>query len=115
MVDLSDPDTAAAGKALLNAAIEYGFLYIDSRTSKFTERDVERVFKMVRWTGVPLTSKPLESWVLRSQFSTPIDVLNQKFWCVLMMNTRSRVIFSNYPQRKKSHTVVDPMLVSQRD
>ncbi|CAI7588267.1 unnamed protein product [Penicillium pancosmium] len=53
MVDLSDPDTAAAGKALLNAAIEYGFLYIDSRTSKFTERDVERVFKMNKgWVGM---------------------------------------------------------------
>lgn len=79
MVDLSDPDTAAAGKALLNAAIEYGFLYIDSRTSKFTECDVERVFKMVRWTGVPLTSKPLKSWALRPQVSTPFDVLNQRF------------------------------------
>ncbi|KAJ5398313.1 Oxidoreductase 2OG-Fe(II) oxygenase family [Penicillium cosmopolitanum] len=53
MVDLSDPDTAAAGKALLNAAIEYGFLYIDSRTSKFTECDVERVFKMNKgWVGM---------------------------------------------------------------
>lgn len=63
MVDLSDLDTAAAGKALLNAAIEYGFLYIDTRTSKFTECDVDRVFKMVSCTGCPFkypSSKPLD-------------------------------------------------------
>lgn len=47
MVDLSNTDTMAAGKALLNAAIEYGFLYIDSRTTKFTESDVKRLFEMV--------------------------------------------------------------------
>ncbi|CAI7595364.1 unnamed protein product [Penicillium manginii] len=53
MIDLSDPDTAAAGKSLLNAAIEHGFLYIDSRTSNFTKCDVERVFKMNKgWVGM---------------------------------------------------------------
>lgn len=48
MIDLSDPNTVSAGKALLDAAIEYGFLYIDSRTTKITTPDVERVFEMVR-------------------------------------------------------------------
>lgn len=49
MIDLSGSDTKAAGKALLNAAIEYGFLYIDSRTTKFTKIDIERAFEMVRF------------------------------------------------------------------
>lgn len=47
LVDISNPDCKAAGKAMLNAAVEYGFLYIDSRTTAFTKADVESAFDLV--------------------------------------------------------------------
>lgn len=34
---------------------------------------------------------------------------------MLMMNLRSRVNFSSYPQQKNSHIVVDLMLVTHSD
>lgn len=47
LVDISNPDYKAAGKAMLNAAVEYGFLYIDSRTTAFTKADIESAFDLV--------------------------------------------------------------------
>ncbi|KAJ5088939.1 hypothetical protein N7532_007623 [Penicillium argentinense] len=44
MVDLSDPDVETAGKALIKAAVTYGFLYIDSRTTGFTKDHVNQAF-----------------------------------------------------------------------
>jgi hypothetical protein len=47
LVDISNPDYNAAGKAMLHAAVKYGFLYIDSRTTAFTKTDVENAFDLV--------------------------------------------------------------------
>jgi len=47
LVDISSPDRNAAGKAMLHAAVKYGFLYIDSRTTAFTKNDVESAFDLV--------------------------------------------------------------------
>lgn len=48
LIDLASSDFDAAGKAILDAAITYGFLYIDSRSTVFTPDAVSRIFGMVR-------------------------------------------------------------------
>ncbi|KAJ5786595.1 uncharacterized protein N7503_011807 [Penicillium pulvis] len=58
LVDISKPDYKAAGKAMLNAAVEYGFLYIDSRTTAFTEADVESAFDLSKeFFDLPVSEK----------------------------------------------------------
>ena len=47
VINISDP-TAALGDALIDAASNYGFIYIESKGSGFTEEDVNRAFEMVR-------------------------------------------------------------------
>jgi hypothetical protein len=48
LIDLASSDIDAAGKAILDAAITYGFLYIDSRSTVFTPEAVSQIFGMVR-------------------------------------------------------------------
>jgi hypothetical protein len=47
LIDITSSDLDAAGKAMLDAAVRYGFLYIDSRTTVFSSTDVDRTFEMV--------------------------------------------------------------------
>ena len=47
LIDLTSSDLDAAGKAMLDAAVRFGFLYIDSRTTVFSSTDVDRTFGMV--------------------------------------------------------------------
>jgi hypothetical protein len=47
LIDIASSDLDAAGKAMLDAAVRYGFLYIDSRTTVFSSTDVDRTFEMV--------------------------------------------------------------------
>ncbi|KAJ5223244.1 hypothetical protein N7468_007786 [Penicillium chermesinum] len=44
MIDLSHPDGVGSGKALLDAAVKYGFLYVDSRTCAFSGSDIDQMF-----------------------------------------------------------------------
>jgi hypothetical protein len=46
LIDITSSDLDAAGKAMLDAAVRYGFLYIDSRAG-FSSTDVDRTFEMV--------------------------------------------------------------------
>lgn len=39
--------TPETGKAIIDAATEYGFLYVDSSSSDFSDEDVESAFAMV--------------------------------------------------------------------
>ncbi|RJE20893.1 Oxidoreductase, 2OG-FeII oxygenase family [Aspergillus sclerotialis] len=44
ILNISDPDDAAVGKAMLDAAAKFGFLYVDSQGSGFGVDDVEGAF-----------------------------------------------------------------------
>lgn len=47
MIDISNPHDPAVGKAMLNAAAKYGFLYVNSKGSDFTVEDVNNGFELV--------------------------------------------------------------------
>jgi hypothetical protein len=47
VLDISDPNDPAVGKAMLDAAAKYGFLYVNSKGSDFTVEDVDRGFALV--------------------------------------------------------------------
>lgn len=47
VIDISDPHDPAVGKAMLDAAAKYGFLYVNSKGSDFTVEDVDRGFGLV--------------------------------------------------------------------
>ncbi|KKK24522.1 hypothetical protein AOCH_004393 [Aspergillus ochraceoroseus] len=44
VLDISNPNDPAVGKAMLDAATKYGFLYVDSKGTDFTAEDVQRAF-----------------------------------------------------------------------
>ncbi|KAJ5932367.1 hypothetical protein N7516_006856 [Penicillium verrucosum] len=44
VIDISDPHDPAVGKAMLDAAAKYGFLYVNSKGIDFTVEDVDRGF-----------------------------------------------------------------------
>ncbi|KAJ5690223.1 hypothetical protein N7462_004615 [Penicillium macrosclerotiorum] len=44
VIDISDPHDPAVGKAMLDAAAKYGFLYVNSQGSDFTAEDVDHAF-----------------------------------------------------------------------
>jgi hypothetical protein len=48
VIDISNPNDPAVGKAMLDAAANYGFLYVNSKGSDFTTEDVNRGFGLVR-------------------------------------------------------------------
>lgn len=47
IIDISNSLDLSVGKALLDAAATYGFLYVDSQSTDFTVQDVERAFELV--------------------------------------------------------------------
>ncbi|PYH44587.1 putative oxidoreductase, 2OG-Fe(II) oxygenase family [Aspergillus saccharolyticus JOP 1030-1] len=46
ILDISNPLDPNAGKAMLDAATKYGFLYVDSKGTDFTPDDVKRAFEL---------------------------------------------------------------------
>ncbi|EAW13088.1 putative oxidoreductase, 2OG-Fe(II) oxygenase family [Aspergillus clavatus NRRL 1] len=46
IIDVSNPDDPNVGKAMLDAAAKYGFLYIDSKGTDFAADDVKRAFEL---------------------------------------------------------------------
>jgi hypothetical protein len=48
VIDISNPHDPAVGKAMLDAAAKYGFLYVNSKGTDFTVEDVNRGFELVR-------------------------------------------------------------------
>ncbi|KAL5341534.1 hypothetical protein BJX70DRAFT_358169 [Aspergillus crustosus] len=44
ILDISNPDDAVVGKAMLEAATKYGFLYVDSKGTDFAAEDVRHAF-----------------------------------------------------------------------
>ena len=44
--DISDP-TPEVGRSMIEAAAKYGFLYVDTKGTDFTEAMVDRQFEMV--------------------------------------------------------------------
>ncbi|RAK79812.1 putative oxidoreductase, 2OG-Fe(II) oxygenase family [Aspergillus fijiensis CBS 313.89] len=46
VLDISNPLDPNAGKAMLDAATTYGFLYVDSKGTDFTPADVKRAFEL---------------------------------------------------------------------
>ncbi|KAL5051814.1 hypothetical protein BDW71DRAFT_632 [Aspergillus fruticulosus] len=45
VLDISNPEDPAVGKAMLDAATKYGFLYVDSKGTDFTAEDVRKAFE----------------------------------------------------------------------
>ncbi|KAI9371797.1 hypothetical protein BJX61DRAFT_10583 [Aspergillus egyptiacus] len=45
ILDISNPEDPAAGKAMLDAAAKYGFLYVDSKGTDFTSEDIRKAFE----------------------------------------------------------------------
>src|SRR5204862_6514205 len=46
VIDISKV-TPASGRAMIDAATEYGFLYVDSESTDFSTEDVEKAFQLV--------------------------------------------------------------------
>lgn len=59
VIDISDPNDPAVGKAMLDAAAKYGFLYVNSKGSDFTVEDVDRGFALVCTEVHSIRSRPL--------------------------------------------------------
>ncbi|KAJ5919501.1 hypothetical protein N7454_009336 [Penicillium verhagenii] len=58
LVDISNSNYDAAGKAMLQAAVKYGFLYVDSRTTAFAKSDVESAFDLSKqFFSLPVSEK----------------------------------------------------------
>ena len=47
IINISNPNDPTVGKAVIDAAAKYGFLYIDSSGTDFTTEDVEEAFGLV--------------------------------------------------------------------
>lgn len=47
VIDISDPHDPAVGKAMLDAAAKYGFLYVNSKGTDFATEDVDHAFGLV--------------------------------------------------------------------
>lgn len=47
IINISNPYDPSVGKAMLDAAAIYGFLYVDSQSTDFTVQNVERAFELV--------------------------------------------------------------------
>ncbi|KAL4904845.1 hypothetical protein BDW74DRAFT_153610 [Aspergillus multicolor] len=45
ILDISNPEDPAVGKAMLDAATKYGFLYVDSKGTDFSAEDVRKAFE----------------------------------------------------------------------
>ncbi|EPS32502.1 hypothetical protein PDE_07462 [Penicillium oxalicum 114-2] len=48
VIDISNPHDPAVGKAMLDAAAKYGFLYVNSKGTDFTAQDVDHAFGLSR-------------------------------------------------------------------
>lgn len=51
IIDISDP-TPETARLMIDAAVKFGFLYIDTKGTDFTEEIVDREFDLVRLLGV---------------------------------------------------------------
>lgn len=49
ILDISNPKDPDIGKAMLDAATKYGFLYVDSKGTDFAAEDVLEAFERVRF------------------------------------------------------------------
>lgn len=64
ILDISNPNDPAVGKAMLDAAAKYGFLYVSSKGTDFTVSDVEKAFDLVRPNfSQPRRLSPIENHV----------------------------------------------------
>jgi hypothetical protein len=73
VIDISNPHDPAVGKAMLDAAAKYGFLYVNSKGTDFTVEDVDHAFGLVKFpfqsTSIYTASNDLHSQ--RSSFHLP--------------------------------------------
>ena len=72
VIDISNPHDPAVGKAMLDAAAKYGFLYVNSKGTDFTAQDVDHAFGLVRasLTFLPPVFQKLRVLVLGCSEST---------------------------------------------
>jgi hypothetical protein len=57
--DISDP-TPEVGRSMIEAAAKYGFLYIDTKGTGFTEAIVDRQFEMVSGLSLITPQNPAD-------------------------------------------------------
>lgn len=48
IIDISNPDDPAVGKAMIDAAARHGFFYVDAKGNDFSAADIDRAFELVR-------------------------------------------------------------------
>lgn len=53
VIDISNPHDATVGKAMLDAAAQHGFLYVNSQSTDFSAEDVQRAFATVSFYSPP--------------------------------------------------------------
>ncbi|EAL91389.1 oxidoreductase, 2OG-Fe(II) oxygenase family, putative [Aspergillus fumigatus Af293] len=77
IIDISNPNDPNVGKAMLDAAAKYGFLYVDSKGTDFAAEDVKRAFELSKaFFASPAEEKAtccISPNVCPTQFSTYID------------------------------------------
>lgn len=66
VIDISNPDDPAVGKAMIDAAAKYGFFYVDTKGSDFLAADIDRTFELVCKYQANSTANPI--FKMPSQF-----------------------------------------------
>lgn len=59
--DISDP-TPEVGRSMIEAAAKYGFLYVDTKGTGFTEAIVDRQFEMVSGLSLTIPRNPADDY-----------------------------------------------------
>ncbi|KAJ5775000.1 Oxidoreductase 2OG-Fe(II) oxygenase family [Penicillium nucicola] len=71
LVDISNSHDVIAGKKLLDAAVKFGFLYVDSNSTRFTASDVDQAFNLNRgWVGMHVETLDPEHHDIDEDFFT---------------------------------------------
>lgn len=107
VLDISNPLDPNAGKAMLDAATTYGFLYVDSKGTDFTPADVKRAFELVShdlsqyiYNRIALLFRPqlTRNQTTQSQtfFKSPAE---EKATCRIEPNVRLRPLTHPSPKR----------------
>lgn len=66
IIDISNPHDPTVGKAMLDAAAKYGFLYVNSQSTDFAANDVKRAFELVCPAFLGLTDEMADGGVIRT-------------------------------------------------
>ena len=75
--DISDP-TPEVGRSMIEAAAKYGFLYVDTKGTDFTEAIVDRQFELVSDLSLMAPQKRTDEYGSSRRNSSPLRELKKK-------------------------------------